>query len=96
MAVFIVVTRRLVSLEFVSLLLLVHKVLSMEAVEALDEESQHDHYVRDIEDEDVDGNMMDSLFELSSYVSYNENKNDDESDDENNVCPTRPLGGEEE
>jgi hypothetical protein len=62
------------------------------------EEECHDHYVGGNE-EDVDDNMVDSLFELSAYVSYdgnnNDNDNDDEEidDDENNVNPAQLLTG---
>ena len=59
------------------------------------EEECHDQYVGGTEEEDVDDNMMDSLFELSAYVSFNDNdndENDDESEDESNVNPVRLLG----
>ena len=42
----------------------------------------HDHYVGGIE-EDVDASMMDSLFELSANVGFNDynNNNNDINDD---------------
>lgn len=57
------------------------------------EEDCHDHHVGGPE-EDVDDDMMDSMFELSAYVSFNDNDdNNDASDDENFVSPAQRSAG---
>jgi len=53
-----------------------------------DEECNDDNYVPGGVEGDVDYNMMDSLFQLSAYVS--DNDKEDESDDDNEDYPT-PL-----